>query len=98
MFSAINVFNLPAEIGKLPENLLLLISIVVIFEPNLLGSKPEKSFSLIIIVVNSGSVHTRAGKLPLNWLLYKNMDLKLLQFEIGSGSSPDKLLWEKSMY
>jgi len=98
LFSAINIFKLSADIGKVPENLLLLILIVVIFELNLLGSEPEKPFSWIIIIVNSGSDHMLLGKLPLSWLLFKNMDLNLLQRKRDFGSSLYNLLLEKSMY
>ena len=98
MFSAISIFKLSADIGKVPENLLLLILIVVIFELNLLGSEPEKPFSWIIIIVNSGSDHMLLGKLPLSWLLFKNMDLNLLQRKRDFGSSLYNLLLEKSMY
>jgi len=97
LFSAISIFKLSADIGKVPENLLLLILIVVIFELNLLGGEPEKPFSWIIIIVNSGSDHRLLGKLPLSWLLFKNMDLNLLQRKRDFGSSPDNLLLEKSM-
>jgi hypothetical protein len=98
LFSAPNVTKLTADIGKLPENLLLLMSIVVICEPNLLGSEPEKPFSWVISIVNFGSDHMPTGKLPLNWLLYNNKDPKLLQLKRDFGSSPDKVLSEKSMY